>query len=183
MEIRTDTSQWTLYVYCKGFFKFKIIGGRRWIAGDSPAYSRRSRPRNGRPRPFRVPVTACHAPIVDTSPAIRRRFIDVAPMESSKVAYYTPMPRLWFLTGFEKNNIFNHIFFSKILVKDMREDGWNFKFTLKVQTKQWYITDHCSMVTLTLWEIIYTQPYNTMRLAVLRSVLQYITDYAIRLIS
>ena len=41
----------------------------------------------------------CRAPKVDTSPSIRRRFIDVTPMESSKVAYYTPMPRLWFLTG------------------------------------------------------------------------------------
>ena len=30
---------------------------------------------------------------------LRRRFIDVAPMESSKVAYYTPMPRIWYLTG------------------------------------------------------------------------------------
>ena len=63
----------------------------------------RPRPRNGHPRPFR----ACRAPKVDfrgvpkvdTSPSIRRRFIDVTPMESSKVAYYTPMPRLWFLTG------------------------------------------------------------------------------------
>ena len=39
---------------------------------------------------------------VDTSPAIRRRFIDVTSMESPKVAYYTPMPRLWFLTGLVK---------------------------------------------------------------------------------
>ena len=28
-----------------------------------------------------------------------RRFIDVTPMESSKVAYYTPVPHLPFLTG------------------------------------------------------------------------------------
>ena len=35
----------------------------------------------------------CRSPKVDTSPAIRRRFIDVTPMESPKVAYYTPMPR------------------------------------------------------------------------------------------
>ena len=60
-------------------------------------------PRNGRPRPFNahsMPVRwPCHAPKVDDSMAIRRRFIDVTRMDSSKVAFYTPMPRLWFLTG------------------------------------------------------------------------------------
>ena len=37
---------------------------------------------------------------MDTLPAIGSIFIDVPPMESAKIAYYTPIPRLQFLTGY-----------------------------------------------------------------------------------
>ena len=44
---------------------------------------------------------------------LRRRFIDDTPMESSKVAYYTPMPHLRFLTGdlasLDVENLFTNV--------------------------------------------------------------------------
>ena len=43
----------------------------------------------------------------DVAPAkwtLRRRFIDVTPMESSKVAYYTHMPCLWFFNRVAEKN-------------------------------------------------------------------------------
>ena len=83
-------------------FKLKIIGGRRWIGGESPAHSRRSRPRNGRLAHSAPIPRLCDSYVKPLKLTLRRRFIDVAPMESSKVAYYTPMPRLWFLTGVEE---------------------------------------------------------------------------------
>ena len=58
--------------------------------------------------PFRAFTTAewastpiprlCDGNVAPLKWTLRRRFIDVTPTESSKVAYYTPMPRLWFLT-------------------------------------------------------------------------------------
>ena len=42
----------------------------------------------------------CDARVMPPKWTLLRRFIDVT-MESSKVAYYKPMPRLWFLTGWE----------------------------------------------------------------------------------
>ena len=55
-------------------------------------------PWNWRPRPFHGRFMAVSRPWVDTSQTIRQRFTDVTPIESVKIAYYTPIPRLQFLT-------------------------------------------------------------------------------------
>ena len=88
MEIQTDTSQWTWYVPCNGFFIFKIIGGRRWIAGPFTAFTAAEWASTPIPR-------LCDGDVTPLKWTLRRRFIDVAPMESSKVAYYTPMLFNW----------------------------------------------------------------------------------------
>ena len=47
-------------------------------------------------RPFHTCVTARVMPLMWT---LRRRFVYFTPIESAKIAYYTPTPRLQFLTG------------------------------------------------------------------------------------
>ena len=74
------------------FFKLKIIGGRRWFAGPFRAFTAADWASTPIPR-------LCDGNVAPLKWTLRRRFIDVTPMESSNVAYYTPMPRLWFLTG------------------------------------------------------------------------------------
>ena len=93
MEIRTDTSQWAWYVTSsvQRFFLLKIIGGRR-IAVPFKGFMGTEWASKPIPR-------LCDGNVAPLKWTLRRRFIDVTPMESSKVAYYTPMPRLWFLTG------------------------------------------------------------------------------------
>ena len=97
MEIRTDTSQWTWYVHCNVFLK--IQNHRRPSMNRRPIHGVHGRgmgvPAHSAPIP-----RLCDGYITPLKWTLRRRFIDVAPMESSKVAYYTPMPRLWFLTGY-----------------------------------------------------------------------------------
>ena len=40
-----------------------------------------------------------HTPEVDTALTTRRRVINITPIESVKISYYTSIPRLKFLTG------------------------------------------------------------------------------------
>ena len=50
----------------------------------------------------------CDCHVTPLKWTLRRRFIDVTPVESSKVAYYTPMPHLRFLTGLPQRQWMNY---------------------------------------------------------------------------
>ena len=69
MEIRTDTSQWTWYVHCNGFFKIK--NHRRPSMNRRPIHGIHGRGM-GVHAHFTPLWRLCHPTKVDTSPAIHR---------------------------------------------------------------------------------------------------------------
>ena len=88
-------------------FKQTLLNGRHQYSAFFFLIKNHRRPSMNRRRiagPFRAFTAAewastpiprlCDGNVAPLKWTLRRRFIDVTPMESSKVAYYTPMPRL-----------------------------------------------------------------------------------------
>ena len=102
----------------------------------------------------------CHTLKVDTSPSIRWRFIDVTPMESSKVAYYTPMPRLGFLTG-EGRKVGWHVRprnWQSTLIEVTKGDRWPINrcfldFTIVIDCDRGHCYEHLKKKVKIQWKL------------------------------